>query len=120
MRFPLHPPLTVKHSAAVKHLFNNAERRIDLMFLRDRSGFEVDLLSPTPSGLAAISIKSGLIMALDWFSPLRRLTEFLPQITHYAVLYSGDETQQRNGSYAALLTGIAGLLACYDAQFLIG
>ena len=102
-------------SEAVKHRFNKAERRIDLMFFRDRRGFEVDLLYPTSSGFAAIEIKSGRTIASDWFGPPRRLAESLPQVTDQAVVYSGDELQQRKGAAAVPLTGFADLLAGYDA-----
>ena len=102
-------------SEAVKHRFNKAERRIDLMFFRDRRGFEVDLLYPTSSGFTAIEIKSGRTIASDWFGPPRRLAESLPQVTDQAVVYSGDEPQQRKGATAVPLTGFADLLAGYDA-----
>ena len=114
---PLRGPLfeNAVVSEAVKHRFNKAERRIDLMFFRDRRGFEVDLLYPTSSGFAAIEIKSGRTIASDWFGPPRRLAESLPQVTDQAVVYSGDELQQRKGAAAVPLTGFADLLAGYDA-----
>ena len=115
---PLRGPLfeNAAISEAVKHRFNNSERRIDLMFFRDRRGLEVDLLYPTPRGLAAIEIKSGRTIASDWFGPPRRLAEALPQITDQAVVYGGDEPQKRGETTAVPLAGFADLLAGYDTQ----
>ena len=99
---------------AVKHAHNRA-RRPRLSFFRDRSGFEVDLLYPTPRGLAAVEIKSGRTIASDWFGPLRRLAESLPEVTALAVVFGGDEPQVRSAATAVPLAGFAELLAGFDA-----
>ena len=99
---------------AVKHRLNSADRLANLTFFRDRRGLEVDLLYPTPQGLAAIEIKSGATIASDWFGPTRRLAESLPEVTTHAVVYGGDEPQTRSNATAVPLTGFADLLTTLD------
>jgi len=113
---PLRGPLFENAAVieAVKHRLNGAVRQPNLTFFRDRRGLEVDLLYPTPRGLAAIEIKSGSTIASDWFAPTRRLAESLPEVTAQAVVYGGDETQARSDATAVPLDGFAGLLATLD------
>lgn len=114
---PLRGPLFENAAVveAVKHRLNGAARLPGLTFFRDRRGLEVDLLYPTPQGLAAIEIKSGSTIASDWFGPTRRLAQSLPEITAHAVVYGGDEPQARSDATAVPLAGFADLLAALDA-----
>ena len=100
---------------AVKHRLNSAARLPNLAFFRDRRGLEVDLLYPTPQGLAAVEIKSGRTIASDWFGPAQRLARSVPEITAQAVVYGGDEPQTRSHATAVPLSGFAGLLTALDA-----
>ena len=113
---PLRGPLFENAAVveAVKHRLNSAARLPGLTFFRDRRGLEVDLLYPTPQGLAAIEVKSGQTIASDWFGPARRLAASLPEVTAQAVVYGGDETQTRSDATAVPLAGFAGLLATLD------
>ena len=99
---------------AVKHRLNAAVRLPNLTFFRDRRGLEVDLLYPTPQGLAATEIKSGRTIASDWFGPTRRLAESLPEVAAQAVVYGGDEPQARRDATAVPLAGFADLLTALD------
>ena len=99
---------------ALKHRLNGAVRLPGLTFFRDRRGLEVDLLYPTPQGLAATEIKSGRTIASDWFGPTRRLAESLPEVTAQAVVYGGDEPQERRDATAVPLAGFADLLTALD------
>jgi len=69
-------------------------------FLRDRKGFEIDLLHDIGAGLIATEIKSGQTVAGDFFAHLEQLQEKLPR--RYAergfearVVYGGSDRQRR-------------------------
>ena len=113
---PLRGPLFENAAVveAVKHRLNGAVRLPNLTFFRDRRGLEVDLLYPTPQGLAATEIKSGRTIASDWFGPTRRLAQELPEVTAQAVVYGGDEPQARRDASAVPLAGFADLLTALD------
>ena len=69
-------------------------------FLRDRKGFEVDLLLDTVDRLIATEVKSGQTVAGDFFSNLERLTKrsahlFDNRSIEARVVYGGTQRQQR-------------------------
>ncbi len=84
---------------ALKHGYNRVLRP-ELTFYRDSSGQECDLLYPFGNGAAAIEIKSGATIASDWFHSLGRATRTLPRILRRAIVYGGDERQNRSGGEA--------------------
>ncbi len=112
LRGPLFENLVVIE--ALKHRLNAAVRIPGLTFFRDRRGLEVDLLYPTPQGLAAIEIKAGRTIASDWFTPVRHLAESFPGVNEQVVVYGGDEPQKRSDTSVVPLTGFAELLTDLD------
>ncbi|NOZ79126.1 MAG: ATP-binding protein [Acidobacteria bacterium] len=71
-----------------------------LYFLRDRKGFEIDLLLRTGERLVAVEIKSGQTSASDFFRPLERLPDKLPaELAHLEldrfVVYGGTTAERR-------------------------
>ena len=102
---------------ALKHRYNMgpAGRLPDLAFYRDRKGFEVDLLYPTPGGFAAIEIKSGRTVASDWFAGPARLAKTRPEIAAQAIVYGGADRQRRTTADVVPLTQFAEFLGDLDA-----
>lgn len=69
-------------------------------FLRDRKGFEVDLLIDLGDRFIAVETKSGQTVAGDFFANLERLTTELPEAfaersLEARVVYGGDTPQRR-------------------------
>ena len=69
-------------------------------FLRDRKGFEIDLLVNAGDRWIATEIKSGQTIAGDYFANLERLTSQQPDLfagrrLESRVVYGGDHRQQR-------------------------
>ena len=72
-----------------------------MYFLRDRKGFEVDVLLDLGDRLIAIEAKSGQTVAGDFFTSLERLRNGLPEITAAReittrVVYGGQAPQRRH------------------------
>ncbi len=112
---PLRGPLfeNAAMSEVVKHSHNRA-RYADPSFFRTSDGLECDLLYPTPSGLAAVEIKSGATISAAWFAGLRRIRRTIPDISSAAIVYGGDLFQERTDATAVTLTEFAALLNSLD------
>jgi hypothetical protein len=100
-------------SEALKHSHNCA-RYAELSFFRTADGLECDLLYPTPTGHAAVEIKSGATLAGAWFAGLRRISRTLPGISSAAIVYGGDQLQERSDATAVPLPEFSALLASLD------
>ena len=68
---------------------------LELYFWRDNSGHEIDLLLETPASLFPMEIKSGKTILPDHFKNLLYWKK-LTGVKKAAVVYAGDETQQRS------------------------
>ncbi len=112
---PLRGPLfeNAVVSEAVKHSHNRA-LHAELSFFRTADGLECDLLYPYAEGLAAVEIKSGSTLANSWFATLRRIGRTCPGISSAAIVYGGDQRQQRSDATAVPLSGFASLLTDLD------
>lgn len=100
-------------SEVLKHRFNHG-RRSNMSFYRDSSGLECDLLYRRGEEMAAIEVKSGATVASDWFGPIDRVADTLPQVTSKAVVYGGAEPQRRTVGDVVPLSGLAQMLADLD------
>jgi len=74
----------------------------ELSFLRDRKGFEVDLMVERGGSLLALEVKSGQTVAADFFTSLDRVAGRLPARRGDAPLekvlvYGGEEPHERQG-----------------------
>ena len=75
----------------------NSGRRNNMLFYRDSGGNEVDLLYTIAQDVIPIEIKSGLTIASDVFTGLKRFEKVVPRFPYGRfVVYPGDETQQRS------------------------
>lgn len=74
----------------------NRGQRPPFYFWSDQSSHEVDLLIDRGTKLTVIEIKSGRTIHPDFFRGLRYFGELAPQ-TEAALVYGGDEAQQRTG-----------------------
>ncbi|MDE0669183.1 MAG: ATP-binding protein [Acidimicrobiia bacterium] len=102
-------------SEALKHRYNRV-RRPNLSFYRDSSGRECDLIYQRAEHLTAIEIKSGMTVASDWFKPLARIAEDLPEIAAKVVVYGGTEAQRRTAADVIPYAGFAEYLQQIDAE----
>lgn len=81
----------------LKHRFNGGHPS-NLTFWRDRQGHEVDLLVETGDRLQPIEIKAGATVHRDSFKGLRRWLELAGgSAANPALIYAGDQRQQRQG-----------------------
>lgn len=112
---PLRGPLfeNAAMSEVVKYSHNRA-RYAEPSFFRTSDGLECDLLYPTPSGLAAVEIKSGATISAAWFAGLRRIRRTIPDISSAAIVYGGDLFQERADATVVTLTEFAALLNSLD------
>lgn len=112
---PLRGPLfeNAAVSEALKHSHNRA-RYAELSFFRTADGLECDLLYPTPTGLAAVEVKSGATLTGAWFAGLRRIRQTVPNISSAAIVYGGDQPQVRSDATAVPLAEFAALLCDFD------
>ncbi len=62
-------------------------------FYRESGGLECDLLYETGRGINAIEVKSGATVAQDWFRPLRKVADVLPNVTSKTFVYGGESSQ---------------------------
>ena len=98
---PLRGPLF--ENAAVCEAFkysHNHGRYAEPSFFRTADGLECDLLYPTPTGLAAVEIKSGSTITGAWFAGLRRIERTVPAVRSAAIVYGGDQPQARSDATA--------------------
>lgn len=69
----------------------------DLYYYRDSSGMEVDLLLDRGDRLDALEIKAGETVAGDFFKPLEKLADLLPdRLGKRALAYGGQTGQNRS------------------------
>ena len=94
---------------ALKHRFNRGNQA-NLSFFRDSKGLECDLLYPAGSGFAAFEVKSGATIGSDFFRPLHRVAEAVPDITSKTVVYGGETRQSRSDSEVIPLADLSGVL----------
>ena len=100
---------------ALKHRFN-AARRSNLSFFRTADGLECDLLYDRGDSLAAIEIKSATTVADAWFGALRRIEATVPHVTSTAIVYGGEEAQQRSTCSVVPLGRMPELLRALDSE----
>lgn len=73
----------------------NRGRTANLSLFRDQRGLECDLLYATGEGTLALEAKSGATYAADSFDALDRVAAAISEIRRRAVVYGGDEEQER-------------------------
>jgi len=100
---------------ALKHAYNAAVRHPRLSFFRTQAGLECDLLYPTPSGLAAVEVKSGATLHTSWFSRLERIRREIPDVSAAVLVYGGTERQHRTAGAAVPLARLAEHMTTLDA-----
>lgn len=75
----------------------NAGERPELYFWRDSNGNEVDVIMDTGSHLVPIEIKSGVTVAKDFFSGLKRWHQLAgEQAGRQLLVYGGEESYRQN------------------------
>ena len=97
----------------LKHGYNRG-RRPELSFFRDRRGLEYDLLYPSEGRVLAIEAKSGATIASDWFAGLGQVTSLVRGCAAGAVVYGGDQHQQRRDGSAVPIVALGDLLERFD------
>jgi len=76
----------------------NAGQPLDLYFWRDSTGYEVDLIIETATGLKPVEIKSGSTYSPDWTSGLHRWQALAgADSLKPALVYGGDQSYEREG-----------------------
>lgn len=80
----------------------------DLYYYRDSSGMEVDLLLDRGDRLDALEIKAGETVAVDFFKPLEKLADLLPdRLGRRALAYGGQTGQTRSHADVLPWFGVA-------------
>jgi predicted AAA+ superfamily ATPase len=75
----------------------NAGERPELYFWRDSNGNEIDVIMDTGSHLLPIEIKSGVTVAGDFFSGLRKWRQLAgEQAGRQLLVYGGEESYRQN------------------------
>ena len=97
----------------LKHRFNRGLQS-NLSFLRDSKGLECDLLYETGQGISAIEIKSGSTVSSDYFGPLNRVAELIPNVSEKFVIYGGTTRQSRSDCKVLPLADLGGALERYE------
>ena len=100
---------------ALKHRLNRG-RTPELSFFRDSKGLECDLLLEAGGGIAAIEAKSGSTVSGDFFAPLHKVAELVPNVVSKTVVYGGNTRQERSDSAAVPLAGLAGVIDRLDSD----
>ncbi len=98
---------------ALKHRFNRGLQS-NMSFLRDSKGLECDLLYETGRGISAIEIKSGSTVSSDYFGPINRVAELIPNVTEKIVVYGGTTRQSRSDCKVLPLAELGGALERYE------
>lgn len=80
---------------ALKFRYNRGKRS-NLHFYRDAKGHEVDIVLTNGPDLIPIEIKSGSTVVNDFFKGLRYFAGEFPAAPKGALVYGGDEYQQRS------------------------
>jgi len=97
----------------LKHACNRG-RRPELLFFRDSTGLECDLLYPSEGRILAIETKSGATVASDWFTGLERVAPLVPGCTAAALVYGGDTHETRRAGDVLPLNDLGSRLECFD------
>jgi len=100
---------------ALKYRYNRGKRN-NLYFWRDAKGHEVDLLLEQGMEVAAVEIKSGATIHPDWWKGLWAFSgHFAAPPGFLALVYGGDERQQRSDASIWRATDVAPMLAAFEA-----
>ena len=91
-------------------------RRANLHFYRDSNGNEVDLLLTLGPDLYPVEIKSGMTVNRDFFRGLDYFGGIFPLPLGRALVYGGDEVQQRTGAAVCPATRFHTLLASLEQR----
>jgi len=82
---------------ALKHRLNQGKRN-NLLFYRDSSGNEIDILYARLQRYVAIEVKSGETVTTDYFRGIKKFAGNFPELVEEkVVVYGGRESQDRNG-----------------------
>ena len=98
---------------ALKHRLNRGHQP-NLWFFRDSSGLECDLLLEAGRGVAAIEAKSGSTVSGDFFTPLNKVAELVPNIVSRTVVYGGTARQERSDGAAVPLADLGSVIDRLD------
>ena len=98
---------------ALKHRLNRGHQP-NLWFFRDSSGLECDLLLEAGRGMAAIEAKSGSTVSGDFFTPLNKVAELVPNIVSRTVVYGGTARQERSDGAAVPLADLGSVIDRLD------
>ena len=98
---------------ALKHRLNRGHQP-NLWFFRDSSGLECDLLLEAGRGMAAIEAKSGSTVSGDFFTPLNKVAELVPNIVSRTVVYGGTARQERSNGAAVPLADLGSVIDRLD------
>ena len=95
----------------LKHRLHRG-KRANLSFYRDSNGNEVDLLIGVGPDLYPVEIKAGMTINRDYFKGLNHFAGLFPLPHGRAVIYAGDQTQERtDGTSIYPATGFHELLS---------
>tara|TARA_B110000977_G_scaffold140151_1_gene177914 strand:- start:580 stop:1746 length:1167 start_codon:yes stop_codon:yes gene_type:complete len=84
-------------SEALKH-FENHGIHAPLMFFRDQTGNEIDLLVPNGAEQLPVEIKSGLTLSPSWLDRLKWFRKTFPNLSgeHALLIHPRESTQKRS------------------------
>lgn len=95
---------------ALKHRFNKGKRS-NLMFFRDSSGLEVDLLCTRGMKFAALEVKAAQTISQSFFSSLKKLERLLPgRVAEEILVHAGQSEYVREGVKVTSPAGLAAVL----------
>ena len=100
---------------ALKHRLNRGHQP-NLWFFRDSSGLECDLLLEAGRGIAAIEAKSGSTVSGDFFTPLHKVAQLLPNVVSRTVVYGGTARQERSDCAAVPLADLGSVIGRLDVD----
>ena len=99
---------------ALKYRFNRGKRS-NLLFFRDSSGLEVDLLCTRGARFAAIEVKAGQTVGRSFFSNLKKLRKLLPgRVAEEILVHGGQSEYVREGVKVTGPSGLAALLEGWE------
>jgi len=88
-----------------------------LMFFRDRTGREVDVLYPLGPKLLPVEIKAGRTLQAEWFAGLKMAAGLSADfIDHGVVVYGGGDLQRRTAGTACGIWQLAGVFDGIENQ----
>lgn len=100
---------------ALKHRLNRG-RQPQLWFFRESNGLECDLLLEAGRGIAAIEAKSGSTVSGDFFTPLNRVADLVPDVVSKTVVYGGTTRQERSDCAVVPLADLGGVIDRLDVD----